>query len=207
MFAQVIPNPKDVITKGMGSLIDLQMDILATKYDFMLGQWSQGRKLDGAETYGVPTFAFMQAVESMKQAKELGQKEEQEEKAEEERRKNIILLIISIVLLIVPVVGEELALAAGLTNFARTLAITGEVGNAAVAFYDSGSDPGAAFLNVMGLVAGVGSVAKISRDGNGFREVANIRRGMSSDTVSSLGKIFKENDNKLAAITRICKMR
>jgi chitinase len=202
-----VPNPKDVITKGLGSIPDLQRDLLATKSDFILDIWEGGSRTDGPDSYSLPVFMVVQAVETMAQVKELGAQEKKEEEAEAERQKNIILLIVSVFLIFVPVVGEELAIAAGMTTLARTIAIVGEAGNAALGIYDSVKNPESAFVNVLGMMFGVGSIAKAARTGEGLGAVAKIRQGMSADTVASFGKIFKENDSKLASIGKFCRNR
>jgi chitinase len=150
---------------------------------------------------------LMQAVDAMAQAKELGQKEEEaEEEAERERRENIIILIVSIVLIVVPFVGEEAAAAAGLATLARGIAIAGELGNAALATYDTVKDPSSAILNVVGMLFGVGNIVKAGRDGPGLAAVAGIRKGIKPSEVSSLGKIFADRDGVLQNIlTKVCK--
>ncbi len=67
-------------------------------------------------------------------------------------------------------------------------------------------DPSSAVVNILGLLLGVGVIAKASRDGEGIAAIAKIRRGMSSDDVSSLGSIFKNNDDKLQSIMKVCRL-
>jgi hypothetical protein len=56
------------------------------------------------------------------------------------------------------------------------------------------------------MLLGVGSIAKVARDGEGIGSVAKIRKAMSSDDVSTLGKIFSDNDSKLQGIVKACKL-
>lgn len=99
--SMVVPNPKDVVTKGLGNIDNLRLEMQATLMDMILGIWTDGSIQDPAQAYSAPVFMLMEAVDSMKQAKELGEKEEQtEEEEEEKRKKNLILLIVSIVLLV-----------------------------------------------------------------------------------------------------------
>jgi len=86
------------------------------------------------------------------------------------------------------------------------VAITGELGNAALAIYDTVQDPSSAVVNILGMLMGVGSIAKVSRDGEGIGAAAVLRRGMSSDQVASLGSIFKANDDKLQGIMNVCRL-
>jgi chitinase len=96
----VVPNPKDLITKGLGSIPDLRESMQATYYEIALGLYSGGSPLDAVEAYSTPVFMLMQAVDSMVQAKALGAKEEKKEEEEAKRRKNFILLIVSVVLMV-----------------------------------------------------------------------------------------------------------
>ena len=81
----------------------------------------------------------------------------------------------------------------------------GELGNAALSIYDTVQDPKSAVVNILGMLVGVGAIARASRDPAGIGSVANIRKGMSADDVSSLGSIFKANDDKLQGILKVCK--
>lgn len=179
--SMAVPNPKDIVTKALPSIPSLQDDIDATYYEAMLGIWTGGSLSDGPAAYGIPVFVFMQAIESMAEAKKLGKTEEKEEEAEKKRKRNFILLIISAVLLFVPVIGEEVAAAVGLSTLARTIAIAGELGNAAVDIYDTVQDPSSAVVNILGLLLGVGGIAKTIREGEDIAKVAKLSRGMSPD--------------------------
>jgi chitinase len=79
------------------------------------------------------------------------------------------------------------------------------VGNAALGIYDTVDDPKSAIVNILGMLLGVGAIAKVSRDGKGVGDVANVRRGMSADSVSSLGRIFKSNDDTLQSVLNVCR--
>ena len=106
----------------------------------------------------------------------------------------------------VPIVGEEVAAAAGLASLARAIAIAGEVGNAALGIYDTVEDPKSAIVNILGMLVGAGAIAKVSRDGKGLGDVAKLRRGMSADDVAGLGNIFKSQDDKLQNIMKVCRL-
>ncbi|KAJ9624398.1 Glucan endo-1,3-alpha-glucosidase agn1 [Taxawa tesnikishii (nom. ined.)] len=202
----VVPNPKDLITKGLGSIPELRESMQATYLEIVLGLYTGGTTMDAAEAYSTPVFMLMQAVDGMAQAKALGAQEEKEEEEEEKRRKNFIILIVSVVLMFVPVVGEEIALAAGLATLARTIAIAGELGNAALAIYDTVQDPEAAVVNILGMLIGVGSIAKVARTGKGIGDVAKLRRGMTATDVAGLGSVFKNSDDKLQNIVKVCRL-
>nr|OQO24051.1 hypothetical protein B0A51_05021 [Rachicladosporium sp. CCFEE 5018] len=172
----VIPNPKDIVTQGLGDLSELRTSMQATLMDLILGQFFDGDTSDAAEAYSTPVFMLMQATDGMAQAKVLAAQEMQDEKEEAQRKKNFILLIVSVILMFIPIVGEEIAAAAGFATLARAIAIAGEVGNAALGVYDTVNDPSSAVVNILGMLVGVGAIAKVSRDGKGIGDVANLRR-------------------------------
>jgi chitinase len=95
-----VPNPKDLVTKGLGNIPELRRSMQATYLEIVLGLYVGGSTMDAVEAYSTPVFMLMQAVDSMAQAKALGIKEEDIEEKEEERRKNFILLIVSVVLMV-----------------------------------------------------------------------------------------------------------
>jgi chitinase len=72
--------------------------------------------------------------------------------------------------------------------------------------YDTVDDPKSAVVNVLGMLLGVGAIAKASRDGKGLNDVAKVRRGMTADAVGSLGRIFKDNDDTLQGIMKVCRL-
>lgn len=96
----VVPNPKDIITKGLGDVPGLRVAMEATLLDMMLGNWVGGSTSDPVQAYSTPVFMLMEAVDSMTQAKALGVKEEKEEAEEAKRRKDFILLIVSVLLMV-----------------------------------------------------------------------------------------------------------
>lgn len=102
-------------------------------------------------------------------------------------------------------VGEEAALTAGLAGLARTIAIAGELGNTALALYSTVKDPDSAIVNILGMLIGVGSIARVERTGEGLGDVAKLRRGMTAEMVATLGSVFKNNDDKLQSIIRVCR--
>jgi chitinase len=101
--------------------------------------------------------------------------------------------------------GEEAAVAAGFLTLGRTIAIAGEVGNTAAAMYETVQDPNSAVINILGMLIGVGAIARVERTGKGLGDVAKIRRGMTADTVSAFGPVFKGSDDALQnVIHKLC---
>lgn len=218
----VVPNPKDIVTKALPSIPKLRREMLATYLDIIVGNWFGGSTSDAAAAYATPVFMLMQAVDGMAQAKALGKQEQQNE---EKQKENFIIMIVSVVLLVstcwlqldfvrqadpvqfVPVIGEEAAAAAGLAGLARAIAIAGELGNGALGIYDSVKNPASAVVNILGMLLGVGAIAKVSRDGKGLAQVAKVRREMSADTIAGLGSVFAKHNNELNTISKFCKWK
>ncbi|MCJ1310400.1 hypothetical protein MMC25_004064 [Agyrium rufum] len=177
--SMVVPDPKIIVTQGLGSIPDLLLDMQATLLDMVLGIWSNGSVTDPAQACSTPVFMLMQAVDGMAQAKQLGQQEQQEEEEEAKCKKDFILLIVSVVLMFVPVVGEELAITAVFATLARAIAIAvaGELGNAALAIYDTVEDPKSAVVNILGMLLGVGAITNAARDGVGICYEPRDQRG------------------------------
>lgn len=99
--SMVVPNPKDIMDKALPHIPGLRDDMQSTVYDMMLGQWFGGSLNDPAQVYSAAVFSIMQAIDSMAQAKKLGQEEkEAEKKAAERKKKDFILMIVSVVLVV-----------------------------------------------------------------------------------------------------------
>ncbi|KAJ6032219.1 glycoside hydrolase [Penicillium herquei] len=202
--SMTVPNPKDIVTKALPDIPTLLTEMQATLLDLMLSQWQNGSFTDPASAYSMPVFMLMQAVEDMAEVKSLGTTEKKIEAEEAKRKKDFILMIVSVVLMFVPMVGEEVAAAAGLATVARTVAVAGELANGALAVYDTVSDPSSAVTNIIGMLFGVGNIAKVTRDGEGLASVAKLRAAMKESEIESFGTIFTTNDSKLQSILKIC---
>lgn len=107
---------------------------------------------------------------------------------------------------VVPFVGEEAAAAAGMATLARSIAIAGETANAGLALYDTVQDPKSAIVNVIGAALGIGAIAKADRSGKGLADVAKTRAGMKASEISSMGDLFKANDDTLQSILKVCRL-
>ncbi|KAJ5323307.1 hypothetical protein N7476_001907 [Penicillium atrosanguineum] len=205
--SMVVPNPKDIVRKGLSDILGLLMEMQATMIEIMVRQWVNGLSEDAAQAYSIPIFMPMQAVENINQAKNLGTQEKRGEKEEGKRKKDFILLIVSTNpnMQFVPIVGEELAAAAGLATIACSVAIAGELANGAFAGCDTVQDPKSAVVNVIEMLFGVGAIAKASRDGEGLVSIARFRRAMKAEEINGFGSTFKGSDDKLQAILKGCK--
>lgn len=81
----------------------------------------------------------------------------------------------------------------------RIIAVAGELGNAALATYDTVKDPVSAVVNIIGTLFGVDSIAKATCDAKGLGSVASFRKGMLSTEIASLGS-FKNDDDEVQAL-------
>ncbi|KAJ5279772.1 hypothetical protein N7478_005144 [Penicillium angulare] len=205
--SMVVPNPKDIMTKALPHIPTLRDDMQATVYDMMLGQWVGGDLADPVQVYSTAVFSIMQAIDSMAQAKKLGEEEKKLKAAEAAaKKKDFILMIVSVILVVVPFVGEEVAAAAGMATLARSIAIAGEAANTGYAIYDTVKDPKSAIVNVIGAVLGIGSIAKAERSGSGLADVAKTRAAMKASEISSMGDLFKANDDTLQSLMKVCRL-
>ncbi|KEQ78019.1 hypothetical protein M436DRAFT_34846, partial [Aureobasidium namibiae CBS 147.97] len=65
--------------------------------------------------------------------------------------------------------------------------------------------PSSAVVNILGMLLGVGAIARVERTGKGIGDVAKLRRGMTADDVAALGSVFKNSDDKLQNIINVCR--
>ncbi|KAG8623138.1 hypothetical protein KVT40_008114 [Elsinoe batatas] len=207
--SMTITNPKDIVAKAIPNIDGLRVEMAATLLELMAGNWPNGDTMDTVQAYAPSIFLLQSATDSMAQAKRTA--EEAEKAAEEEERKrkqNLILLIVSVVLMFVPIIGTKVAAALGFATLARTIAITGELANLGLATYETVQSSENALINMLGMLLGLGAIPKVTRNGPGLSPVANWRKAMDSKTITSMGRMYSDNDRLLqTAATRICRMR
>lgn len=143
----------------------------------------------------MPVFMMAQAVESMAQAKEIG------EDMEEQEANDLLLTIITAILFIVPVVGELGAAAAGLGRLARAFAAIGAASDFGMTIVDVVQNPEAAPMAIAGLMLG----GKIKKPKEFSAAAAATRRGMSTAMRDGLSDVFKNNDMALSNIVKVCR--
>lgn len=201
-----VADPKDIVTEGLGNLDEIKVTLRATKLEIMLGTWA-GSIDDVVQVMSVPVFMLAEAVEGMKEAKELG--EDQEKWEEEEARnkaKQLILTIVGAVLFVVPFVGEIGAVLAGAATLARIALIAGETANLAFGIYGMVDDPDSALMGVLGMMFGLGGITRVGRNPKGFRDMAAKRADLrTSGGVSKIGGNFKKRDDTLQDIVKYCR--
>ncbi|KAK4247528.1 hypothetical protein C7999DRAFT_14472 [Corynascus novoguineensis] len=201
-----VADPRDIVTEGLGNLEEIQTILRSTMFEIMLGIWD-GSIDDVVQVMSVPVFMLAEAVEGMKEAKQLGEEQEKWEEEEARRKaKDLILTIVGAVLFVVPFVGEVGAMLAGATTLARIALIAGETANLAFGIYGMVDDPDSALMGVLGMMFGLGGVTRVGRTPKGFKDMAAKRAGLRTDGgVSKIGGNFQKRDDMLQDIVNFCR--
>ncbi len=192
-----MPNPKDLLTEMLPTLDNLRTKIDARIFEISMGVWD-GSARDAVDIMAVPVFLLKQALQSMKEAKEIG------EDIQEAERKNLILTILSAVLFFVPVVGQYGAMAAGMVATARAFAAIGAAGGTALGIVDIIDDPSSAPM----VIADMLSPGRKPRGPKDYADAAKAKRAMSPDARSKTGKVYVELDDLLQrALRNACRKK
>jgi putative lipoic acid-binding regulatory protein len=178
-----VPNPKDVITKAMPNMQDLVIQLAAREVELAMGDYN-GTVSDTGQALSLPVFMMAESIEQMKQAKEKG-KELKDKKDIEFLEK--VLGIVFMFLPFIDELGPELLLFEGIATG------VGFLGDTALAVKDIIEHPENAFMDVIGIV----TEAAFLRTGKGYKDAADLRRGMDSALIEKSGKTIKQLDDKL----------
>lgn len=194
-----IANPKDFFTQAGPALQTLPATIDATFADLLLGQWN-GSAEDAVDAYALPVAMAQQAIQGMQDAKAIGKKQEEEDK------EALIVLILTVVLAVVPFVGEEVAVASGLTAVARAITLAGVAANSAFDLYSVVKDSSTenTVMAVFGLLFGGAGVAALRREGDAYATIAGQRRGIGATDIAKLGSLVDEKATSIKAIMKSC---
>lgn len=201
-----VSDPKDIVTEGIGNLDEVKHNLRSTRLEIMLGVWD-GPVDDVLQVLSVPVFMLGEAVEGMRDAKELGEdQEEWEEEQARDKAKQLILTIVGAVLFVVPFVGEIGAALAGAATLARIALIAGETANLAFGIYGMVDDPNSALMGVLGMMFGLGGITRVGRTPKGFKAMAAKRADLrTSGGVSKIGGKFQLRDDALQEIIKACR--
>ncbi|KAF2664287.1 glycoside hydrolase [Microthyrium microscopicum] len=194
-----VPNPKDIIQKVMPNITDLQIGILAVSTDLGMSVL-QGDEKDAVTGVSMPILMLQEAVASMKNIKDIGQK------VHDEKKKQLILMILSIVLMVLPFAGEALGAAfGGAVAVSRIALVIDQAGNAALTIEDIVSDPESAPFAIIGLLAGIGGGGKVAKlDEDILTEASAARRGLKDSDLAKFPQSFRRNDDLVQKILKTC---
>lgn len=187
-----IPDPKDIVVNAMGNVGNLDSALTARIFDVSTGQWL-GSNADVVTALSIPVFMVQNAVEGMESAKELG------EEVEKKEAENTLLTVLSLVFFIVPFLGEAVAVAAGMLQLGRIIALAGLAANAGLTIKDVIDNPEMAPLAILELLTG--GKLKSPKE---FLSAANFRRAMKGDDIAALGETFVKQDAMIQKIVKAC---
>lgn len=186
-----IPDPKDVIDTARKNFTNVQKEFSVAYAELALGSF-EGEPADAVDVLSIPVSMLRDAIDSMKEVKELAKK------VQEENKKNLILKILEGILFLIPFVGGMVSglgrLGAGI---ARIIALTEIAGSGALGIYTAVEDPDMAPVAILGMVMGALGVPS----GAKYRTLGKAKRDMSPDMKANMGKSFKEINPKIESIT------
>lgn len=188
-----IPDPKDIVVKAMSNVGNLDASITARTFDVATGQWL-GSNADVVQSLAIPVFMVENAVEGMEDAKELG------EEVEKKEAQNTLLTVLSLIFFIVPFLGQAAAVAAGLLQLGRIIAIAGLAANAGLTIKEVIENPEMAPFAIMELLT-----AGRLKTPKQYLDAANFRRAMQPSDISSLGEKFTKQDGMIQKIVSACR--
>jgi len=186
-----VGNPKDLINASMNNVTALQTSILSSYLDVGLTFYDDGDNggspIDAVVAYSMPIFQLAEAISSMKDIKDIG------EKAKEESKRNLIFNILTIVFMVIPFVGEAIGpLIGSVAAVARIALLIGEAGNAALTVADIIKDPSSAPFAILGLIAG-GAGTGSKRQA--ALQKASMARGLLKNTdLAKFPQRFRDKD-------------
>jgi glucan 1,3-beta-glucosidase len=187
-----VTNPKDIITNALPTIGTLQNTIIARQMDLSTSKW-YGASDDILQTISMPVFLIVQAIQSMAEVKEVGEKEAAEKKTA------LILEILGIVFAFIPFLDDLTPAIEGLDG---VLGIIAAAGNTALAIQGIIADPSSAPMEILGALTAGGA-----RDAKEFEEMAAARRAISSNDLTKIGATFEKMDSDFQAIIkRDCKL-
>ena len=104
-----------------------------------------------------------------------------------------------------PIIGEEAALAAGLTTLARVISTAGNLANDALVLYGEAKDPAQGIIGILGMLGAIGAKLE-SVDGRFVGLLSEIYDAIPVGAFSSLGSTFMGSEAMLVDILGTIKM-
>ena len=186
-----VPDPKEVVGAAKQNFTNVQKEFDRVYYQLRVGAF-EGAPADAVDVLSMPVAMIQDAIDSMKEVKNLAQK------VNDENKKNLILKIIEGVLFLVPFVG---GLVSGLgrvgAGIARMISIAEIAATGGLGIYTAVSDPAMAPVAILGMVmGGLGAPS-----GTAYRNLGKAKRDMSPDMKANMGKNFGAINPKIETIT------
>lgn len=196
-----IANPKDLILASMSNITALRTSLFASYASVGLSFYGNGpdddSAIDAVVGYGMPVLQLNQAISSMSDIKEIG------EKAKEEAKKHLILEILGIIFMVIPFIGEALGpLVGGAAAVSRIALLIGEAGNGALTVVDIVEDPASAPFAIMGLIAGAGVGRGTKAREAALGEASKARKLLKDSDLAKFPQLFKDQDALIQRIAR-----
>ncbi|PTB38652.1 hypothetical protein M441DRAFT_49043 [Trichoderma asperellum CBS 433.97] len=182
-----VPNPKDVISKAMPNIQALQNTIFSRMTDLAVSAWYEPTD-DILQVVSMPVFMIQQAINSMANAKSLGQQQEKRD------RINLILEILGVVFIFVPFLDD---ITPELEVFDGIFSTVAAAGNVVLTIQAIIADPTSAPMQLLGLLTAGGT-----RDEGDSTKMASTRRGISEDDLGKIGSFYKEADDDFQDVIR-----
>jgi chitinase len=199
-----IANPKHIIanaSQGMEGLFDT---FFVTELNMISGMWL-GETADPFQVYSVPAFMVKQVLESMKEAKKIG------EQLKKEEIKNIVLNVLNAAFLLLPFAGNAAAAASGLSLLARGAGLVTVAGSAGLGIYDSVENPKMAPLAILGILLGGtgmrGAKSAKTITEKDVKQMADLRKEITPQMMKGMGSSFEKDSNLVQRMGSTCYRR
>ncbi|KAB8218928.1 hypothetical protein BDV33DRAFT_192403 [Aspergillus novoparasiticus] len=188
-----VGNPKKLIEASMGNVTALRTSLLSSYLGVGLSFYDDGPNdtsaTDAVVAYSMPVLQLAEAINSMKDIKEIG------EDAKEQAKKDLIFKILTIVFMVIPFVGEALGpLIGSAASVARIALLIGEAGNGALTVAEIIEDPSSAPFAVLGLIAGVGGGSGKLSKAEALAEASKARGLLKGSDLAKFPQRFRDQD-------------
>ncbi|RMZ41946.1 class V chitinase [Aspergillus flavus] len=188
-----VGNPKKLIEASIGNVTALRTSLLSSYLSVGLSFYDDGPNdtsaTDAVVAYSMPILQLTEAINSMKDIKEIG------EDAKEQAKKDLIFKILTIVFMVIPFVGEALGpLIGSAASVARIALLIGEAGNGALTVADIIEDPSSAPFAVLGLIAGVGGGSGKLSKAEALAEASKARGLLKGSDLAKFPQRFRDQD-------------
>lgn len=194
-------NPKKVIEGAAQNVTALRESLFSSYVMVGVSYYDRGPNgssvTDAISGYSMPVLQLAQAIESMKDIKDIG------EKAASDAKKNLIVKILSIVFMVVPFAGDVIGPVFGsAAAISRIALLIGEVGNAALTVGEIIKDPQSAPFAIMDLIAATGITPGRLGKEDAITKASKVRALMKAEDIAKFPEEFKKNDALVQTIVR-----